>query len=109
MKKFVTIRTQFPAVHCWPDCNIPSVGYLIFPHRHLFVVKMSWEVSDNNRQIEFISKKQDANKYIAKHFYDKDLRSMSCEDIAEKLLNRFNADSISVFEDGENGCELFKD
>jgi hypothetical protein len=70
---------------------------------------MKFRVDHNDRQIEFIDKKTDLDNYINRFFAYDDLGSSSCEDIAEDLLKRFKADYVSVFEDNENGAEIYAD
>jgi len=107
MKKFVVIKTTFPATHLWPECPIEEVDYLAYQHRHLFWVVMKFEVGHNNRDIEFIQKKCRVEEFIQREWYNNYLGWMSCEDIAEELMKEFQADFVSVFEDNENGAEIY--
>ena len=109
MKKFVVIKTDFPATHHWPDCPIPEVNFLKHPHRHLFYVVMKFRVGHNDRDIEFINMKMDVEDFIMREYYNQFLGKKSCEDIAEELMNDFKADFVSVFEDNENGAEIYAD
>lgn len=108
MKKYVVIKTQFSALHNWEDCDLPDVFYLKFMHRHLFHVVMKWEVKNNNREIEFIDRRNDVYNYLHHKYEQEKLPGKSCEDIAEELLLHFKADFVSVFEDNENGAEIYK-
>lgn len=107
MKKFIIVKTQFSALHCWPDCPIKEVDYLKNTHRHLFYVELSWEVT-KDRQIEFIQQKSQVDDWISIFLKEQDLGSTSCEMIAERLLNQFKAFDVSVLEDNENGCQIYK-
>ena len=109
MKKFVVIKTQFPAIHSWPACDIPSVSYLRHSHRHMFHVVMKFQVTHNNREIEFISMNEKVSASLNLFYKGKDLGSKSCEMIAWELMEEFNASFVSVFEDDENGAEIIKD
>lgn len=105
MKTFVVIKTQFEALHCWPDCDINGVMFLQNTHRHIFHVVMKFLVSHSNRDIEFIHQKRLVEDYIRQHWDRKDLGKTSCEDLAINLFVKFNANFVSVFEDNENGAE----
>jgi hypothetical protein len=70
---------------------------------------MRFKVEHTDRDIEFISKKHEIDNYIGKFYADHDLDSSSCEQIAEDFMDRFKADYVSVFEDGENGAEIYED
>lgn len=107
MKKFITIKTTFPAIHQWEGCPIEEVTYLRNPHRHIFHVTLKFAVNHNNRDIEFISLKNKIEEYIQKWYYNKNLGNASCEDIAEDLGNHFLAHCVAVLEDNENGAEIF--
>lgn len=114
--KFISIRTQFEALHNWPDAP-RAVAFLRHPHRHLFKVQLWWEVDHNDRDREFFVNRSMVDYYIRNtllHTYNfdessiiPDLGSKSCEDVAESLLNHFSAFSVLVSEDGENEATVF--
>ena len=108
MNRNIVIKTTFPAQHHWPDCDVPGVEYLQYPHRHLFYVTMKWSVSHGNREIEFIDQKKKVDAFILRQYSNQFLGVKSCEDIALELLQGFNATYCSVFEDNENGAEVCK-
>lgn len=108
MTRYIVIKTQFEAIHQWKDCPIEEVEYLKYPHRHLFYVTMKWKVMHNDREKEFIQMKHKVDRFVRDEFEFKDIGGMSCEGIAEKLLKEFDADFVSVFEDDENGAEIYK-
>jgi hypothetical protein len=108
MRTLVCIKTQFEAIHCWPDCPIEEVKFLRTPHRHIFHVKMKWLVSHANREIEFIEMKRKVNKFLRETWDGADMGKTSCESFAISLLSLFNADFVSVYEDDENGAEVVK-
>lgn len=109
MKKLIVIKTDFPATHHWPDCDIPEVNFLRHPHRHLFYVVMKFRVDHNDRDIEFIRQKKEIEFFCEREYKDTFIGKMSCEDIAEELMKTFEADFVSVFEDNENGAEIYAD
>lgn len=108
LKKFVVIKTQFPAIHRYPEAT-GQTAYLKHPHRHVFYVVMKWEVQDNNREIEFLKKKTEMNQFIQQELYNQNIGNLSCEDLAEMLSITFHANFVSVFEDNENGAEYHAD
>ena len=109
MKTLIVIRTQFEAIHHWPACPIDSVDFLRHPHRHLFHVEMAWEVSHADRDIEFIDQKRKVERFIKRNWQGQNIGSLSCEMLATMLLRKFNAGMVGVFEDGENGAEVYAD
>lgn len=106
LAKAVVLTTSFPAIHAWPDCTIKEVSFLKTPHRHIFHVTMKFPVNHNDRDIEFLDKKQAVDMHIDELYRYRDLGKRSCEDIAEELLLTFEAVFVSVFEDNENGAEV---
>jgi hypothetical protein len=113
---YLVINTQFAAVHHWPLCDIEhSQSYLRHPHRHLFFIRMKWQVSHENRELEFIELKNQVDDFL-RNKYDtfKKQRystpfvgSTSCEELACILLEAFpNAFYCRVMEDNENGAEV---
>lgn len=109
MKRFIVITTKFPAVHCWPECNLPEVEFLKNPHRHLFHVTAKWRVLHTNRELEFLTQKDKVEQYIAEHYWNEDIGTKSCEQIAQEIMIAFGAQFVSVYEDGENGAEIIND
>lgn len=107
-RKTIIVRTQFEAVHRWSDCPHDDVNFLRFPHRHIFYVEVEAEVTSSDREIEFIRLKRSLARFLAGN-YDLDIGERSCEMICEEILQRFPIlDSVSVFEDNENGARIRK-
>lgn len=115
MKRSVIVRTQYEGVHCWIDAP-NEVFYLRYPHRHIFNVEVEVQVEHNDRDIEFIMLKHQIDAYIDS-FVDKRshvwlMETKSCEDVAvmiiEYIANVYPGRDItvSIFEDGENGCKI---
>jgi len=109
MKTNIIIKTTFEAVHCWPDCTIQEVDFLQYPHRHVFHVTMKFPVQHNDRDIEFIREKRKVEDFLLTHWHRKNVGRMSCEDFCSALFRAWpNATYISVFEDNENGAEVYQ-
>lgn len=112
MKTFIFIRTQFPAIHNWPEASskCPASSFLSHPHRHMFHVVIKVAVAHTDRDVEFIEFKDAVNSYIRKHMWNYDLGRMSCEDIALSIVSAATGIigrepfSVEVSEDGENGA-----
>ena len=111
MKRFIVIRTQFEAMHCWPECPIEEVSFLRHPHRHMFHVEVKIPVTHSDRDKGFIVEKRKLDNFLRLLAgADKDLGRISCEDICDKIKEEMGyASMISVFEDGENGAEVYYD
>jgi len=105
----IILNTQFSAIHCWPDCGIPEMKYLKHPHRHVFHIRMKWEVNHDNRDIEFIQQKEKVEHYIREQWLNKNLGQMSCESIAKTFGVYWKADYVRCMEDNENGAEWMKE
>ena len=108
IKRSVFCSLQFVAFHNWP--NAPeNVDYLRNTHRHLFKVAINAEVQHNDRDIEFITLKELVQEHVDRQYAGRDLGKMSCEDIAQDILDSFSMlDKVSVSEDGENGATLWR-
>lgn len=112
MKTKIYIQTQHEGIHYWEKAP-EDVGFLKYPHRHLFKVKVIFEVSHNDRQLEFFQIKRKLDKFLRDYFYDSSKEyifplSKSCEMIAEDVFTHFIFEyksiiSVEVSEDGENG------
>lgn len=105
-KTEIVVNLQYEGVHRWPECDIQKVGYLKYPHRHLFHIKAKKAVSHGDREIEVICFKHEITKYLNEiyggHFGDK-----SCEMIAKELVEIFELTECQVLEDGENGAIVY--
>lgn len=111
--KRIVITLNAEGVHVWKNCDIEEVIYLSNLHRHTFYFRLEKEVTHNDRDIEIIKLKHDIKDYLALKYYDTELRThvfngSSCEDIAEDLLKTFDAYSVEVLEDNENGAIITK-
>lgn len=105
---FVILNTQFSAIHNWPSCPIEAVSFLRNPHRHIFHVTMKFPVTHDDRDIEFINKKNEVNHFL-NTLEGRNIGSMSCEELCKTLGNRFSASYVKVMEDNENGAEVYFD
>ena len=101
----VTAKVVFPALHCWPAAPAP-VAYLRHPHRHLFVIRATVEVTHDDRDVEFIMLGEQVLAQVAAWYPDGDLGHTSCEMLARRLLEHFDLIECSVFEDDENGATV---
>ncbi len=109
MKVNVIIKTEFEAVHCWPDCPLEAVSFLRNKHRHIFKVTCKAGVTHTNRDIEFIMLKRAVEQYLRSTYDKKDIGGMSCEMICKDLLDAFPVlNYVCVEEDGENGAEVVR-
>ena len=102
----VFAKNQFEATHSWPDCNISEVNYLENEHRHIFHITSFKKVTHDNRDTEFIELKHRIQEYLESNFPFKQLGSMSCEMLAQELIEEFKLSRCIVSEDNENGAEV---
>jgi len=113
MKTNIIVNLSVDGLHSWPDARkvFPEVGFLADVHRHMFHVTLSYRVSHSDRDREFIMFKRDVLDYIHLKYYRQEYNchffgAMSCEMIAEELLEYFGCEWVEVFEDGENGARV---
>lgn len=114
MKTNVIVKLELDGMHNWPDARrvFPEVGFLADIHRHIFHITAKKRVTHSDRDVEFIMFKRDILEYLYDKYYRQDYRShffgaMSCEMIATELLQYFDCEYVSVFEDNENGAEVY--
>lgn len=105
MKTIVWVTEQFVGFHRWKDAP-DEVAFLREWHRHIFHVRLAVEVGHNNREVEFFLLKRQLGKFLQGSFNNKQFE-YSCEQIAEMICDSFNAYSVEVSEDGENGATVF--
>jgi len=106
MKKYIIVKLQHEALHCWPGCPHEDVSFLRDPHRHMFHIRMWVEVNHSDRDIEFIRLKREVTKYLKGRY---NLGSTSCEMLAEELMDFADATAVEVMEDNENGGLVIND
>lgn len=113
MYQTIFISVSFVGFHRWKDAP-DHLGYLRYPHRHIFDVKIEATVTHNDRAIEF----HDFKKYMRgvvglveqqmKLFDPVDACStMSCEQIGEAVMqlgDKYPITKVTVTEDNECGA-----
>ena len=116
-RTFITIKFQIEGFHCFPMAKeiFPEVSFLSDRHRHIFHIECKKEVFHDDRDVEFILFKREVMSWLIDNYKINitsspvlDFGSLSCEAIARKLLETFELESASVFEDGENGSKIAK-
>ena len=115
MKTNVVVKLQVEGLHNWPDAKnvFPEVAFLSDLHRHMFHITCKKRVNHDDRDVEFIMFKRDIIEYLNFKYYDEDKRcllfgSKSCEMISRELYEEFELEYCSVFEDNENGAEVYE-
>jgi hypothetical protein len=115
MKSIVYAEIQVPGFHSWPDAP-DDLAFLREEHRHLFLFRIGME-SHQSRQFEFFKLQQALRDYI-EDAYDEvesslgyDFGNLSCEEIAQNLLDAFRGmgivNFVEVSEDQENGAIVY--
>lgn len=104
MIRTVWVTSSFTGFHCWKDAP-EKTEFLRNWHRHIFHVKLGVQVNHGDREVEFFDLKERLDSFLQtnyhlEYFYE------SCEQIAEQIINRFQASFVEVSEDGENGARL---
>lgn len=104
----IVLRFTFVGIHSWPAAPVANQEeYLRYPHRHTFYVEATKDVLHCERDIEIIAY-QRILKNWCETFYAKP-HYMSCESMANDLLERFELHSCRVLEDNENGAEVVRE
>ena len=114
MKTNVIVKLAIEGFHSWPEARnvYTEVGFLSDLHRHMFHFTLKKRVHHDDRDIEFIMFKRDVEQYLRVKYWRSDYRcllfgAMSCEMIAKELLEYFDCEYVSVWEDDENGAEVY--
>lgn len=117
--KVVYCTVQVEGTHNWPDCPFDEVDYLRVPHRHVFHIKAYMPVTHSDRDVEFIMLKHLIRDYLVNkygkfsnegmlrdmpYYTHCEFGAMSCEMIAEELIETFELSKCEVSEDDENGA-----
>ena len=115
MQTNIIVKLQVEGTHNWPDATDGAgaeMHYLEYRHRHMFHIVAKKEVMHDDRDVEFIMFKRDIIQYLEDKYYNKDARThefgaKSCEMLAKEILKEFDCVYVSVFEDNENGAEIY--
>ena len=107
MKRLIVTYNQIEGFHRYPDAP-DFCAYLKERHRHLFVIRCSFIVTHNEREIEINQRQRDIESFLQTNYGKPcEFGGMSCESIAEILLMEFPCiDSVTVLEDGYGGATL---
>ena len=114
MRREIYSKIEIEGIHNWKSCPIEEVSYLRDDHRHIFHIKVFKNVTHSDRDIEFIQFKHQIIDYLNTSYFESNKKclyfgSMSCEMIAEELINEFDLLRCEVSEDDENGVIVYKD
>lgn len=115
IKTNIIVKLQVHGVHRWPDAATicPPMSMLADAHRHTFHITAKKAVNHDDRDIEFIMFKQDIETVLRDAYWCNESRThqfgnRSCEAIARIIFDYFDCTYVSVFEDDENGAEIYQ-
>mgnify|MGYP003645076067 FL=1 len=110
----VIAKLEIEGLHNWPNAQgvFPEVGFLANMHRHKWHITVKKRVNHDDRDVEFIMFKRDVLEYLHRIYYNSNSRThefgaMSCEMLASEIMKEFGCCYVSVFEDDENGAEVY--
>ena len=75
-------------IHYWEGCDNPEVHFLKNPHHHDFTFYVETEVTNEDREIEFLSLRIELMKLIDRRYpgkYIKNFNNRSCETISKEI------------------------
>ena len=114
MKTKVIAKIEIEGLHNWPaaDKVFPEVGFLSNMHRHKWFITAKKRVLHDDRDVEFIMFKRDIIEYLNTQYYNAESRThefgaKSCEMLAREIMLEFDCLYVAVFEDNENGAEVY--
>ena len=114
MNTNIVVKLTFEAFHNWQGVkealpNNPELHFLFDRHRHIFHITLEKTVTHSDRDVEIIWFKRQVIDYLEqKYGKPGELKSSSCEMLAEHLLKEFECFSVEVLEDNENGAKVYK-
>jgi hypothetical protein len=107
--KTVIIDFDIVGFHYYPEAP-EKVDFLRHPHRHLFRIRVGYNVQDSNREKEIFIQQDLLTEYLHEAYgYPCIFNNMSCEMIAEDLLYFAQVDDavwVEVYEDGRGGARV---
>lgn len=118
MRRYVKCHFSVEGYHCWRDAP-PEYEYLSARHRHIFEIDVWYKVAHGNRAIEINDFTGRLKRMLVHEFGNSgestdvepcEFGSMSCEMIAEWLLENLTTDAIAaqVSEDGYGGAVIVR-
>ena len=115
MKTNVIAKIEIEGLHNWPDAQavFPEVGFLSHMHRHKWFITAKKKVNHDDRDVEFILFGRDIKQWLEHQYYNPESRThefgaKSCEMLAKEIMEEFDCCYVSVFEDNENGAEIYE-
>lgn len=93
----------------WKDAATmePDVAFLQYPHRHMFHFEARKMVDHDDRDIEIILFKRSMTDFLTRKYGSPcNFDGMSCEMLAEELVEKFGCLSVQCLEDNENGASV---
>ena len=116
MKTHIWVTCKVPGFHQWMGAPA-DVRFLSDIHRHEFHIKMTVNVSHQDREVEFFTLQNQLKSHLEsaypKNDYGYSFYNRSCEMIATDILSEFkergyNIISVEVSEDNENGAIVYE-
>ena len=114
MKTNVIAKLEVEGLHNWPAAQsvFPEVGFLANMHRHKWFITAKKKVNHDDRDVEFIMFKRDIEQWLKTTYYNTlsrthEFGAKSCEMLAKEIMEEFDCVYVSVFEDNENGAEVY--
>lgn len=108
-KKTVIIDFDIVGFHYYPDAP-DQVAFLENNHRHLFQIKVGYDVSFLNREKEIFIQADFVKEYLTETYGSPcNFKNMSCEMIADEILTFAKDDNaiwVEVLEDGKGGAKI---
>ena len=98
MRRYVLCAVAVEGFHCWPGAPAGSLEYLRHRHRHIFEIRMKFQI--------------EITRYLLGRYGNGDgaceFGGLACEHIAEELLEHFGASACTVLEDGFGGAKIVR-
>jgi len=105
----VIAKIPIEGFHFYPKAP-HKVAFLEHKHRHTFFVTAAYDVTHNNREIEIFIARAKIAKHLDSLFGTPcDFENMSCEHIAEAVLDNGKADGmcwVEVWEEDTGGARI---
>ena len=109
IKRTVILDFDIEGLHWW-DQAPEQVEFLKWPHRHLFQIRVGYDVSHGDREKEIFIQTDLIKEYLHESYgYPCFFEGMSCEHIAQDILEFIKEDGgyfVEVFEDSKGGARV---